>query len=84
MTIFIIVKQVYDVRAVSYWRFNPMNTKIILTSVIAGSIAAAAVLLSKVNASINLDSAIGYFAVATLLGIAALEYGLFRKRSLSK
>lgn len=61
-----------------------MNNKIILTSAIAGSIAAAAVLLSQVNVSVNIDSVIGYLTVATVIAIAALEYGLFRKRVLSK
>ena len=62
-----------------------MNTKsILLTSAIVGGIAAAAVLLSKVSASVSLDSVIGYLTVAAVVAIAALEYGLFRKRALSK
>lgn len=61
-----------------------MNTKTILTSVIAGAIAAAAVLFPFVSASVSLDSVLGYLTVATVIAIAALEYGLSRKRVLSK
>ncbi len=61
-----------------------MNTKIILTSAIVGSIAAAAVLLFQVSASVSIDGVIGYLTVAAVVAIATLEYGLFRKRALSK
>lgn len=61
-----------------------MNTKTILTSAIVGSIAAAAVLLPFVSASVSVDSVIGYLTVAAVIAIAALEYGLSRKRLLNK
>jgi len=60
-----------------------MKTNIILTSVIAGSIAATAVVFSRVGASVSFESVIGYLTVATVIAIAALEYGLSRKRVLA-
>lgn len=55
-----------------------MNKKILLAA-IPSVIALAAILLS-IAPQINAESMIGYIAVLTLLGVAALEYRLSWKR----
>ncbi|MBP6507752.1 MAG: hypothetical protein KA257_09325 [Opitutaceae bacterium] len=61
-----------------------MNNKTILTSVIVGGIAGAAVFLSNSSTPLNVDSIIGYTSVLATGVIAAMEYSPTRRRGYTK
>jgi len=61
-----------------------MNNKIILTSAIALSAIAAGFFFSNVILPIAPESLIGFAAVLTVAAVAAIEYRLHGRRSLSK
>jgi len=61
-----------------------MNNKIILTSAIAASIVAAGYFLYHARLPIAFDGLIGYMAVLSVAGVAALEYRLHGRRAVSK
>jgi len=63
---------------------TPMNNKIILTSAIALSVIVAGFFLYNVSLPISADSLIGFAAVLTIAAVAAIEYRLHGRRSLSK
>ncbi len=63
---------------------TPMNNKIILTTAIALSIIAAGFFFYNVRLPIAADSLIGFAAVLTVAAVAAIEYRLHGRRSLSK
>lgn len=63
---------------------TPMNNKIIITTAIALSIIAAGFFLYNVRLPIAADSLIGFAAVLTVAAVAAIEYRLHGRRSLSK
>jgi len=63
---------------------TPMNNKIILTTAIALGVIAAGFFFSNVRLPIAADSLIGFAAVLTVGAVAAIEYRLHGRRTLSK
>ena len=63
---------------------TPMKNKIILTSAIAFSLIVAGFFFYNVRLPITADSVIGFATVLTIAAVAAIEYRLHGRRTLSK
>ncbi len=63
---------------------TPMKNKIILTLAIALSLIVAGFFFYNVRLPITADSVIGFATVLTIAAVAAIEYRLHGRRTLSK
>lgn len=61
-----------------------MNTKLIITSVVASVIVAAVFLLYLANSPLGAGALLGYIALGSVVAIGGLEYGPQRSHTVKK
>jgi len=63
---------------------HTMNTKLIITSVVATVIAVSAFLLYLANSPLGAGALLGYLSLVSVVAIGSLEYGPQRSHTVKK
>jgi hypothetical protein len=62
-------------------KINNMKTNRLIPALVIGGLAAIVTVVATVDANIGIESLLGYGAVASLLTVAAIDYGRDLRRS---